>query len=52
MKLKDEEEEFIFEERMAICIYDGGLSEDEAYKIAFNEIMERRNKCTVKNVEV
>jgi hypothetical protein len=36
----DEAEEF--DERVAICVYDGGLSEQDAVQVAVEQIMARR----------
>lgn len=45
----NEKELELYDERVAICIYDGNLSEEEAKKIAEKQIKDLRNKENEKN---
>ena len=38
-----EDERFLFEERVAICMFDGGLSESDAMRVALNDHVLRRS---------
>lgn len=40
----NEKEQEIYDERVAICIYDGNLSEEEAKEIAEKQIKDLRSK--------
>lgn len=46
----NEKEQEIYNERVAICIYDGNLSEEEAKEIAKKQIKDLRNKENEKNL--
>jgi len=37
-----EDERFIFEERVAICMFDGGLSEADATRVALSDYASRK----------
>lgn len=45
----NEKEQETYDERVAICIYDGNLSEEEAKEIAEQQIKDLRNKENEKN---
>lgn len=46
----NEKEQEIYEERVAICIYDGNLTEEEAKRIAEKQIEDLRSKEGEKNL--
>lgn len=46
----NEKEQEIYDERVAICIYDGNLSEEEAKEIAEKQIKDLRSKENEKNL--
>jgi hypothetical protein len=45
----NQKEQEIYDERVAICIYDGNLTEEEAREIAEKQIKDLRSKENEKN---
>lgn len=48
----NEKEREIYDERVAICIYDGNLTEEEAKRIAEEQIKELRRKENEKSLSI
>jgi hypothetical protein len=43
-RITDPDLAYEWEERVAICVFDGGLSEQEARRIAWEQISDRANR--------